>query len=113
MDDVRLPLFLNLRDKRVLVVGGGDVATRRASRLVQAGADVSVVAPHVSDELARMVRDVQRRGFDGKDVEGAWLVLACTNDEHVNQAVAHAAESAGIWCVRADDAEQSAAWLAA
>src|SRR3954470_12122920 len=111
MDDVRLPLFLDLRGKRVLVVGGGDVATRRGSRLVQAGADLSVVAPDVSDELAQTAHDVQRRGFEAVDVEGNWLVLACTNDMHVNLAVAEAAESAGIWCVRADDAEQSAAWL--
>src|SRR3954465_10839541 len=113
MDDVRLPLFLDLRGKRVLVVGGGDVATRRGTRFVQAGADLSVVAPEVSDELVQTARDVQRRGFEAVDVEGTWLGLACTNDMHVNQAVAQPAESAGIWCVRADDAEQSAAWLAA
>src|SRR3954447_10094554 len=113
MDDVRLPLFLDLRGKRVVVVGGGDVATRRAARLTQAGADVTVVAPNITDELAQTGVDIQRRPFDDRDVEDAWLVLACTSDERVNQAVAEAAESAGIWCVRADDAGQSAAWFAA
>jgi len=113
MDDVRLPLFLDLRGKRVLVVGGGKVATRRAERLRAAGADVSVVAPDVADAIAEVTADIRRRAFEPADVDGAWLVLACTNDSTVNAAVAAAADAAGIWCLRADDAEQSPAWLAA
>src|SRR4051794_39851079 len=113
MDGVRMPLFLDLRDKRVLVVGGGNVATRRVARLAEAGAEITVVAPRITDELAQTGADIQRRPFDDRDVEGAWLVLACTDDASTNDAVAAAAEAAGVWCVRADDAEQSRAWLAA
>ena len=113
MDDVRVPLFLDLRGKRVLVVGGGNVATRRASRLNEAGAQVSVVAPDVTEELAELATDVQRRPFEPVDVRDAWLVLACTDDSRVNDAVAAAADDARIWCIRADDADQSPAWFAA
>src|SRR6476469_9268124 len=113
MDEVRLPVFLDLSGKRVLVVGGGNVATRRAARLTAAGAEVVVVAPDVSEELARSAVEVQGRPFHPNDVQNAWLVLACTNDQDVNQAVAAAADAAGIWCIRSDDAEQSAAWLPA
>jgi uroporphyrin-III C-methyltransferase/precorrin-2 dehydrogenase/sirohydrochlorin ferrochelatase len=59
------------------------------------------------------VADVQRRAFETHDVDGAWLVLACTDDDAVNEAVAAAADAAGIWCLRADSAEHSPAWLAA
>src|SRR5881409_2817209 len=103
MDDVRLPLFLDMRGKRVLVVGGGNVATRRVARLAEAGAEITVVSPHITDELAQTSADMQRRPFDPRDVEGAWLVLACTGDTTTNDAVAAAAEEAGVWCVRADD----------
>ena len=113
MDDARVPLFLDLRGKRVVVVGGGTVATRRGVRLIDAGADVTVVAPDVSEELARRVYEVRQRAFEPSDVQDAWLVLACTNDTRVNETVATTAASAGIWCIRADDAERSPAWLAA
>ena len=113
MDDGRLPLFLDLAGRRTVVVGGGVVATRRAARLAAAGADVVVVAPQVSDELAALATTVLQRQFDASDVDGAWLVLACTDDTAVNHAVVAAAESAGIWCVRAHDAGSSPAWMAA
>jgi uroporphyrin-III C-methyltransferase/precorrin-2 dehydrogenase/sirohydrochlorin ferrochelatase len=113
MADGRLPLFLDLDGKRAVVVGGGEVATRRAVRLAAAGADVVVVAPTVSDELGGLAATVVRREFATSDVGGAWLVLACTDDPAVNEAVAAAAEAARIWCVRADEAESSPAWLPA
>ena len=113
MDGERLPLFLDLTGRSVLVVGGGNVATRRGRRAAAAGAEVTVVAPDVSEDLTTLADAVHRRPFAPGDVEGAWLVLACTDDAAVNQAVTDAANAAGIWCVRADDAEASPAWLAA
>ena len=113
MDDARLPVFLDLRGRRVLVVGGGSVATRRGARLVDAGADLIVVAPDVTAELNNLASTVHRRAFDAPDVEGAWLVLACTDDTAVNDAVASAADAANVWCVRSDDAQRSPGWLAA
>jgi len=113
MDGVRLPLFLDLTGRRVLVVGGGAVATRRARRAIDAGGVVTVVAPQVSDELAELADKIEQRPFAADDVAGSWLVLACTDDPAVNAAVADAAAAAGIWCVRADDAAASPAWFAA
>ena len=103
------PLHLDLTGRRVLVVGAGAVAVRRVRSLVSAGAVVDVVAPVVSDELAHVT--VRRRSFQPDDVEGAWLVLACTGV--VDDEVAAACEQRGIWCVRADDSAQSAAWVPA
>lgn len=107
---MRYPLFLDLTGRRVVVVGGGRVAARRARDLVDAGAAVLVVAPDIADEVAATGAEVARRRYDVADVEGAWLVLACTDDALVNAQVAADAEAGGVWCVRADDAESSAAW---
>lgn len=113
MDEQRYPLFLDLAGRRVVVVGGGRVATRRAHALRESGADIIVVAPDVTDELAQIATTVVRRPFAPDDVADAWLVLASTDDPSVNAAVARAAEDRRIWCARADDADASAAWVPA
>jgi uroporphyrin-III C-methyltransferase/precorrin-2 dehydrogenase/sirohydrochlorin ferrochelatase len=77
--------------------------------LLAAGAAVEVVAPEVSPDLPAV--PVQQRAFVDSDVDGAWLVLACTGV--VDDAVASACEVRRIWCVRADDASRSAAWVPA
>jgi uroporphyrin-III C-methyltransferase/precorrin-2 dehydrogenase/sirohydrochlorin ferrochelatase len=105
----RYPLHLDLTGRRVLVVGGGAVAVRRIRGLLDAGALVEVVAVDVSADLPDV--PVQRRAFVDSDVEGAWLVLACTGA--VDDLVAAAAAAHGIWCVRGDDAQKSPAWVPA
>jgi uroporphyrin-III C-methyltransferase/precorrin-2 dehydrogenase/sirohydrochlorin ferrochelatase len=111
------PLSLRLEGRRVVVVGGGAVAVRRVAGLRAAGADVRVVAPVLSPALA----DLAARGlitartgeYEPADLTGAWLVMACTDQPRVNAAVAGDAEGQRIWCVRADDAAASAAWVPA
>jgi uroporphyrin-III C-methyltransferase/precorrin-2 dehydrogenase/sirohydrochlorin ferrochelatase len=80
------------------------VAARRVPLLRDAGADVVVVAPVLHPDLAALEPAVRLRPFRPDDLDGAWLVLACTNDPLVNVDVAAAAEVRGIFCVRADDA---------
>ncbi|HEY3736537.1 MAG TPA: uroporphyrinogen-III C-methyltransferase [Jatrophihabitans sp.] len=99
------PLLLDLVGRHVLVVGGGTVATRRTRSLVEAGAAVHVVAPEVTDELRALAPALVGRAFVTEDVDGAWLVVAATDDPAVNEAVASAAEERRIFCIRADLAE--------
>src|SRR6202453_122251 len=110
-------LGLRLSDRRVLVVGGGAVATRRIPALLDVGADIVLVSPAVTaslDDLAAAGRiRWEERGYADGDCAGAWLVCACTDDPAVNAAVAAAAEQQRTWCVRADDAPLSAAWTPA
>ncbi len=111
------PLTLDISGRRVVVVGGGLVAARRAAGLVGAGGRVDVVAPALCEDLAAAVdegrvRWVPREYVDG-DLDDAWLVHTCTGDHETDAAVAAAAEQARIWCVRADDASASAAWTPA
>src|SRR4051812_34794928 len=114
-DNVRVtgfPLLLHLAGRRVVVVGGGVVASRRTRGLHEAGADVLVVAPQILDEIAALV-PTQRRAFVPADLDGAWLAMACTDDPVVNAEVAAAAEARQIFCVRADAASGGTARTAA
>ena len=110
-------LGLRLGGRRVLVVGGGAVASRRVPSLLDAGAEILLVSPKVAaslEDLAAAGRiQWQARGYRPGDCAGAWLVCACTDDPGVNAAVAAAAEAQRTWCVRADDAGASAAWTPA
>jgi uroporphyrin-III C-methyltransferase/precorrin-2 dehydrogenase/sirohydrochlorin ferrochelatase len=111
------PLVLDVAGRRVVVVGGGPVAARRATSLVTSGASVDVVAPWLCEELASLVADRavtwQPRDYLVGDIDGAWLVHTATGDPATDDAVAAAAEAARIWCVRADSASASAAWTPA
>jgi uroporphyrin-III C-methyltransferase / precorrin-2 dehydrogenase / sirohydrochlorin ferrochelatase len=110
-------LGLRLRDRRVVVVGGGAVATRRIPALLDAGADILLVSPAVTTSLEDLAAAGrirwEPRGYADGDCAGAWLVCACTDDPAVNAAVAAAAERQRTWYVRADDARASAAWTPA
>ena len=100
-----------------MVVGGGPVALRRVAGLREAGAEIVVVAPQLTPALADLADrgriTAHKRGYQPGDLDGAWLVLACTDQPEVNAAVAADAERQRLWCARADDAATSAAWVPA
>lgn len=105
------PLFADLQGRRVLVVGGGPVAERKTEALLHAGARARVGAP----ELTPRLRAWHEQGridwiagrFDVAWLSGAWLVVAATDDGHVNQSVAGAAEARHLFANVVDDAELS------
>ena len=92
------PINLSLSGHEVLVVGGGEVACRKAESLVACGAHVTVVSPEFCPELARLegVRLIQRR-FEEHDVAGSTLVFAATSDPEANRLVARAARRRRVW----------------
>ena len=111
------PLALRLDGRRVLVVGGGTVATRRVPALVEAGARVEVVSPTLTPALrahadAGRVRWEARR-FVASDVDGAWLVQVAVDDPIAAAAVSAAALERRVFCVRADDRHAATAWTPA
>ncbi|HEU0151802.1 MAG TPA: siroheme synthase CysG [Arenimonas sp.] len=101
------PLFADLRGRRVLVVGGGAVARRKLEPLLAAGARVLVGAMRLEAEVAALWAagriDHVAGAFTPDWLEGAWLVVAATDDEGVNRAVAAAAEARRIWANVVDD----------
>jgi uroporphyrin-III C-methyltransferase/precorrin-2 dehydrogenase/sirohydrochlorin ferrochelatase len=107
---VRYPLFVDLAGRKVVVVGGGEVAHRRLSDLLAADAEVTVVARTFDSRIADLDVRIEHRDFVPSDLDGAWLALACTDVATTNAVVAQAAESRGIWCIRSDDATRSKAW---
>lgn len=109
------PAGLRLQGRRVVVVGGGAVAQRRVPPLIDAGADVLLVAPEVTPALEGMGAEItiELRPFVESDLDGAWYVIAATNVHEVNEVVGRAAEARRIFCVRSDDAQEATAWTPA
>lgn len=111
------PSGLKLAGRRVVVVGGGQVAQRRLPGLIAAGADVWLVSPTLTPAIEGLVGSGEvtwiERDFDPADLEGAWYVIAATDDSEVNRAVVTAAELRHTFCVRADEAEAGSAWTPA
>lgn len=107
------PVMLSLAGRRAVVVGGGNVALRRARALLEADANVVVIAPSVVAGLAELPVTILPRRYRDGDLATAWLAHAATDDPAVNALVAAEAERRRVWCVRADNAAESAAWTPA
>jgi uroporphyrin-III C-methyltransferase/precorrin-2 dehydrogenase/sirohydrochlorin ferrochelatase len=101
-----LPIFVNIKGKPCLVVGGGEVAKRKAGVLLEAGAKVCVVAPEIDPELANQkgIKPVVAY-FDAKHLDGMVLVIAATNDREVNKQVSALAQNRSIPVNVVDDPE--------
>ena len=108
---------LLLRDRKVVVVGGGCVARRRVPRLLDAGARVEVISPEVHSRLAGLAEagaiTWHARSFEPSDLDGAWYVLALTDSPAANAAIVAEAEARHTYCVRADRADDGSAWTPA
>jgi uroporphyrin-III C-methyltransferase/precorrin-2 dehydrogenase/sirohydrochlorin ferrochelatase len=106
-----LPIFIELRARPALVVGGGTVAARKVELLKRAGAQVTVVAPQIIGELREAAQrgDIQLIGsvFEPHHLEGVTLAVAATNSREVNAAVSAAARERRIPVNVVDDPELS------
>jgi uroporphyrin-III C-methyltransferase/precorrin-2 dehydrogenase/sirohydrochlorin ferrochelatase len=104
---------LDLAGRRVVVVGGGQVAQRRLPRLIASGAVIEVVSPQVTPAVEGMVSAGEitwtARGWVDGDLDGAWYAVACADDAAVNVAVGAEAERRRVFCVRADDGSAGSA----
>lgn len=102
-------LGLDLSDRPVLVAGGGPVAARRAAALLADGAQVTVMAPELCEDLTDLVDRDEIRWRRGQvaptDLDGAWLVHTATGDPRADEAVAGWARNRRLWCVTAGDAQ--------
>ena len=85
------PLFLDLRKRPCVVVGGGQIAERKTLSLLEAGADVTIVSPSLTPKLKELsdsnkIKHRQKH-FEDKDITDAYLVIAATNSREVNSQV--------------------------
>ncbi len=94
------PIFLNIKDRPCLVVGGGDIAARKVTLLCKAGGRVTVVAPELCDRLSAQ-RDSgeiehRQRSFEPDDIFGSQMVIAATDDVELNRRVSDLAKQHNI-----------------
>jgi uroporphyrin-III C-methyltransferase/precorrin-2 dehydrogenase/sirohydrochlorin ferrochelatase len=96
-----LPLNINVQGRPMLVVGGGDLALRKARILSRSGAVLTIVAPAVIEELRSLaeatVGRVFERSYQVQDLQGVCLVVAATDDMALNEAVSADAKAANLW----------------
>ncbi|MGA7918606.1 MAG: bifunctional precorrin-2 dehydrogenase/sirohydrochlorin ferrochelatase [Candidatus Acidiferrales bacterium] len=103
------PMFVKLRDRLCIVVGGGEVAAAKIPGLIAAQAKIRVIAPEVNQQITGRVREGlvewRRKQFESSDLADAYLVVAATNVADVNHEVYGEAEARGILCNAVDDPE--------
>ena len=92
----RFPLFVNLTNSKIALVGGGRVASRRAQVLAPFGCSLTVIAPDISPEIEALGARLIRRAFRPGDCAGCDLVLAATGDRETNRMVGEEARRMGI-----------------
>lgn len=108
------PINLELHGRSVLVVGGGNVARHKITAMLGAGADVTLVATEITEEIKARATVLDRsdlpgslrlveRPYQSSDIGEHRLVLTCTDNRDVNHQVFTDAEAAGVWCNSADD----------
>ena len=100
------PVCLDINNRDCLVVGGGQVGTRKVRTLLACGARVTVVSPEVTEELSRLGREgkirIALRDYSADDLESAFLVIGATDDSGLNRRVHRDAETARRLCNIAD-----------
>jgi siroheme synthase-like protein len=108
---VYYPIFLNLRDKKCVVVGGGSVALRKVTTLLDCGADITVISPKPHAEISKLFKNkairLVRRNYRPGDLRGAVLSIAATHVKKINRKVAEASKKNGTLVNVVDDAELS------
>lgn len=101
------PAFLDLDGRAVLVVGGGRVAARKVSALLDTSARITVLAPSPCDDMEELAQEgrivLHNRPYRSEDMSGACLVIAATDDHEVNHRVSADAADAGVFCNVVDD----------
>ena len=105
------PVFLNVDGKKCVVVGGGQVAWRKVRVLLEHGADIEVISPDLCPELAKLAESGEihalTREYQAGDLKNAFVAIAATDDNEINQRVVVEARRRAVLVNVVDDAENS------
>ena len=108
---VYYPIFLNLRGKKCVVIGGGHVALRKVTTLLDCGADITVISPKPHAERSKLIKNkairLVRRNYERGDLRRAALSIAATHMKKINRKVAEESKKNGTPVNVVDDAELS------
>ena len=95
------PIFLNLKDREVLLVGAGDIGLQKIKSLLPCEARIHVVAPEALPDIEHLAKENRlrwdRRAYASSDLEGKSLVIAATDDKELQKRIAAEARARGIW----------------
>ncbi len=110
------PVFLDVRDRRCVVIGGGDLGEEKATRLLEYGARVEVISPDITDDLLKEVDGERltwvRRGYEQGDLEGAFIaIVADTSDGKANRNVSEEARARNV-PLNVSDVTHLCTWIA-
>jgi len=86
------PIFLDIENRTVVIIGGGNVCARKAETMMNYGARVTIVSPEFTDEIERWGKSgalqIRRKKYEDSDLDGANIVIASTDDQGVNEQIA-------------------------
>lgn len=98
-----LPVMLQIKDKSILVVGGGKVALRKVRTFLKEGALVTVAAPQILPELLRENIKYIKSEYSSEYIKGHFIITAATNNPALNRKIAADARANGILCLSVSD----------
>jgi siroheme synthase-like protein len=91
-----LPISINITNKKILLIGGGKVATHKGQIIARFAQNVTVIAPEFTDEIKQLPFSFIQKTFDPTDLIGFFLVYVCTGDHELNQQIKEYASELGI-----------------
>ena len=104
------PLFVDLKDKNILVIGGGKVAFRKVLKLIPFEAKIIIVSPEICCELEKLLEENQNLIYKKKkveidDIKKSFIVISATNDRNINNLIAATCKENNIFVNSVDDIE--------
>lgn len=107
---VYFPIFLELKGKKIIVIGGGSVAYRKVLKLIPFEADITVIAPDICSEIKKLSKSnsnlvLENRKFETDDIKNAFLVISATDDVSINHYIAQICKTLNIFVNSVDDIE--------
>lgn len=100
------PFYIDIENKKILVVGGGTVALRKIEKLTPFSPDITVVAPKICDEIKALNVKIIDRRFCDSDLDGAFCVISATDDETLNGRIFQLCNEKNILVNTVDDKEK-------
>jgi siroheme synthase-like protein len=105
------PVSLNIKGRKCVVVGGGEIALRKVKTLLEHGARVKVISPELSPELAQLAEhgeiEALNRDYQAGDLKNAFVAIAATDDSDTNRRIVREARNKAVLVNVVDDAENS------
>lgn len=100
------PFYIDIKDKKCVIAGGGRVALRKVEKLIPFEPDITVIAPQIDSEIESLGVKLLRRKIQDSDFDGAFFAVSATDDEKVNRHVFELCSRRGILINTVDDMEK-------